>query len=339
MADGSIHRLEATWAAARELAGITRIADVESALPTLRHLFEADVLVCRWGPNTPPTAVCGAFGDARTHPLDLKDDPQLSYMAELPPGTRVIPTTRLVGRHKVRKSVAYEVLYRPNGVDELMSAYFTDSPPLASGFLGLGLGRPHPFTEEDERNLQTLLPFFSAMERRSRRLERLELCTSSLSSIVEQRSSHPLIVVTIEGDILWQSGAAKRLLRQATGSDAELPEEVRESIRHCKQRGKILLPAACGTFSLGARTIAFDLQPLPGAGELGPLLVELMPDAERPLTRAEHRVLRHLRQGRSLGEVARTLGVSLETVRTHTRNIYRKYGVASRAELLAARSF
>jgi DNA-binding CsgD family transcriptional regulator len=51
------------------------------------------------------------------------------------------------------------------------------------------------------------------------------------------------------------------------------------------------------------------------------------------LTPREADVLEHLRQGRSNAEIALALHVSVETVRTHRRNIYRKLGVRTRREL------
>jgi DNA-binding NarL/FixJ family response regulator len=53
------------------------------------------------------------------------------------------------------------------------------------------------------------------------------------------------------------------------------------------------------------------------------------------LTRREAEVLPLLQQGRSNAEIALALHVSVETVRTHARNIYRKLGVSSRRELAA----
>ena len=51
------------------------------------------------------------------------------------------------------------------------------------------------------------------------------------------------------------------------------------------------------------------------------------------LTPREAAVLELLQGGRSNGEIAAELHVSVETVRTHARNIYRKLGVRSRREL------
>jgi DNA-binding NarL/FixJ family response regulator len=53
------------------------------------------------------------------------------------------------------------------------------------------------------------------------------------------------------------------------------------------------------------------------------------------LTRREAEVLPLLQEGRSNAEIALALHVSVETVRTHARNIYRKLGVSSRRELAA----
>ena len=51
------------------------------------------------------------------------------------------------------------------------------------------------------------------------------------------------------------------------------------------------------------------------------------------LTPREADVLELLQQGRSNAEIAASLHVGVETVRTHARNIYRKLGVRTRREL------
>ena len=54
------------------------------------------------------------------------------------------------------------------------------------------------------------------------------------------------------------------------------------------------------------------------------------------LTPRESDVLAQLQQRRSNAQIAADLYISIETVRTHARHIYRKLGVASRRELLAS---
>lgn len=53
------------------------------------------------------------------------------------------------------------------------------------------------------------------------------------------------------------------------------------------------------------------------------------------LTARESDVLAELQRRRSNAQIAADLHISVETVRTHARHIYRKLGVASRRELLA----
>jgi DNA-binding NarL/FixJ family response regulator len=54
------------------------------------------------------------------------------------------------------------------------------------------------------------------------------------------------------------------------------------------------------------------------------------------LTGRESDVLAQLQQRRSNAQIAADLHIGIETVRTHARHIYRKLGVGSRRELLAA---
>jgi DNA-binding NarL/FixJ family response regulator len=51
------------------------------------------------------------------------------------------------------------------------------------------------------------------------------------------------------------------------------------------------------------------------------------------LTAREASVLELLQEGRTNAEIAHTLSIGIETVRTHARNIYRKLGISSRRDL------
>jgi LuxR family maltose regulon positive regulatory protein len=56
----------------------------------------------------------------------------------------------------------------------------------------------------------------------------------------------------------------------------------------------------------------------------------------RPLTEREETVLRMLGGTMSLREIGRELYVSPNTVKTHIRSIYRKLGVSTRGDAIAA---
>jgi LuxR family maltose regulon positive regulatory protein len=88
-----------------------------------------------------------------------------------------------------------------------------------------------------------------------------------------------------------------------------------------------------------------EMDDLPDVGMLGDLLSAIQDELEsRPrregflgddLSEAELKVLRGFASGASLGEVARELYLSPNTVKTHRRTIYRKLGVSTREQLLA----
>jgi len=65
--------------------------------------------------------------------------------------------------------------------------------------------------------------------------------------------------------------------------------------------------------------------------------LDYSPSGPELLTPREADVLELLQTGRSNGEIAVILHISIETVRTHARRIYRKLGVSTRRELRARR--
>lgn len=74
-----------------------------------------------------------------------------------------------------------------------------------------------------------------------------------------------------------------------------------------------------------------------GLTVLPPATLDGPPLGQEILTPREADVLELLQGGRSNAEIAQALHVSIETVRTHVRRIYRKLGVANRRELRAER--
>jgi HD-like signal output (HDOD) protein/DNA-binding CsgD family transcriptional regulator len=78
---------------------------------------------------------------------------------------------------------------------------------------------------------------------------------------------------------------------------------------------------------LGPQDLRSLMYELPGASSQRQL-----PTEPCPLTGQELRVLQQLGKGRVYKEIAHELGLSPSTIRTHLHNIYRKLGVANRAQ-------
>ena len=75
------------------------------------------------------------------------------------------------------------------------------------------------------------------------------------------------------------------------------------------------------------------LTPFGGDADPRPRAPRVLPD---PITPRESEVLEHLKAGHTNAQIALALGIGVETVRTHTRGIYRKLGVSSRSEIVGA---
>lgn len=96
--------------------------------------------------------------------------------------------------------------------------------------------------------------------------------------------------------------------------------------------GSLLLTAACRAAMSGC----FTVDPHVFAGSWGrtvrPVTQARGPSHEIPLSPREVEVLGHLRAARSNRMMARAMGVSENTAKTHVANLLRKTGVASRGE-------
>jgi DNA-binding NarL/FixJ family response regulator len=130
------------------------------------------------------------------------------------------------------------------------------------------------------------------------------------------------------------------------------PFEVRELSAHHPRTHFVVLANHPSTAE-SAQLIAFGASACMSKGmEAGDILhalhlasrgMQLIPreptDAEacELLTLRESEVLAHLQRRRSNAQIAADLHISIETVRTHARNIYRKLGVASRQDLVGSR--
>jgi LuxR family maltose regulon positive regulatory protein len=113
-------------------------------------------------------------------------------------------------------------------------------------------------------------------------------------------------------------------LAARAGGDEEASTRVgaaRRIITACADPGVILTGLLAGTLRGAGR-------PAPPPGPRAPKPVE-------PLTRREDQILQWLNSQLSLREIASELYVSYDTVKTHTRHIYRKLGVSTRREAVA----
>lgn len=160
-----------------------------------------------------------------------------------------------------------------------------------------------------------------------------------------------LAVISADGDIEHLNPAGERILSEGdclsvangrlavayAGDIGTLRDIV---VRRHRRRTTYVLRNTAGkpSVSLDVRTSKSDSRlRLLRFRRIGlPLMVRLAPAAALfGLTRTEQRIVARLLQAKDVAEIAALESCAPDTVRTHTRNVYRKLGVSSRSELFA----
>ncbi|HEX5945871.1 MAG TPA: LuxR C-terminal-related transcriptional regulator [Acidimicrobiales bacterium] len=143
----------------------------------------------------------------------------------------------------------------------------------------------------------------------------------------------------------------RRIVRELLLADATARSRPADAVRHIDRALALAEPEGFHRTILDSsdrvRHLVVDAVGRWGSGYVASLAEAIEPgrrEAEkgrrsaRPvdqLTPAEERVLFYLASSLTLGELASHLGVSRNTIKTHTRNLYRKLGVRSRDEAVA----
>jgi DNA-binding NarL/FixJ family response regulator len=139
--------------------------------------------------------------------------------------------------------------------------------------------------------------------------------------VAERYPACDILVVTIFGDertvlAALEAGARGYLLKGA------LQHDIAVDIEHLKSGGSPLSPVI-------ARQVLKRMQARPAREPASPAAV---PDAESTITAREIEILNAISRGFSYQETAELLAISVQTVHTHLKRIYRKLAVHSKTE-------
>lgn len=129
-----------------------------------------------------------------------------------------------------------------------------------------------------------------------------------------------ILILSIHTETSWvraafEAGASGYLTKTSA------PDEIETAVRELLM-GRFYVSPAVTRAMVGAA--------MQGAGALRE---GRRPELREPFTHREHDVIRLVGVGLSNKEIARRLGVSVTTVRTHLNKVYDKLGTASRVEL------
>ncbi len=205
------------------------------------------------------------------------------------------------------------------------------------GFAAAVFSATH-FAPAAAERLQGVIAKLTATHQRVSRFESLISHNLGLTALIEQRLGACAALATPDGDILWSSQSARALI----GSEGEsmlstrVSQAVKDLIKTAEpQKIMLQLPGkrrVFGALSFISETPNSSVRYV--AIELFGSDVETHADAYK-FTPAEREIYDLLKQGLSYSQAAKARNVSLDTVRTQVKAVFRKAGVSSRFALIA----
>lgn len=261
--------------------------------------------------------------------------------------------TDMLSRSAVRRSEVFNEFYRAHRIERHLSVRLSSIEHGVPGCCGIVWCRSdsdRPWRAKDVEEMKRLRPLIASALDRSEQLDALRSAARErdvLAAIVSVGVRAPRLVFDASARLVWASPSAVQILDHARGGPG-LEEAFRDAVRALLlQSQREPAPAAAMTSASGVgsppvRASLLLVRTTPSAEPL--VLVRIGDGDERDsvparadgfgLSRAEASVLEVLRLGKNNREIARHLCVSVDTVRTHLKQIYAKMGVHSRLEAI-----
>ena len=283
-----------------------------------------------------------------------------------PNAASIGPLRALVDNEEVERSEFYQEFWRPQNVVLEGSVYMTPYRD-ASGQVTLGLMKRQGQTGMAERDclriLERLMPHLRTAWSLSSAREALRSQQACSFGVLDQLS-RAVVLLDAAGQVQIANRTARALLDQsdglslgASGLTAAFERDDRHLARLVRRATRVApgaaLPARGATrVRRPSQRPAYEVlvSPLPAVDRAGPRIpvaaVFISGDEMEhsqviktlselyDLTHAEARVVTHLAEGHTLREVAGHGGVSLETVRSQLKNVFRKTDTRRQSELI-----
>ncbi|GMU11344.1 helix-turn-helix transcriptional regulator [Corallococcus caeni] len=215
---------------------------------------------------------------------------------------------------------------------------------------GFTLYREHtlPFSEREQALLDDLTPYLTNTVRNCLLFGNEATRGDLLDALFRHQGAECVVMDPPEHEKLRTPGATELLRRwypeELKANDARLPQELREHLTRLRAPGTKRIPGVdTWTRSGGKHDLKVTFVELPEQRGNRPWVLVLqecsraipMPEAWRQkLSRREVEVVQGVLSNWTNETIAEDLGLTLNTVKTHLRNIFPKLGIESRTDLL-----
>jgi DNA-binding CsgD family transcriptional regulator len=287
-------------------------------------------------PNGDPSAMKQIIRD---HPRYTFQNPVWPYLSAFK--GNVLRHLDVVGTKAWENCEFYSEFVRPNKLRDGLCVLFRDSQGSAIWGLGLMYDRKMKYSKSTLMSLERLAPYLS---RGIQNLEEWNQRWKSCGGIENAHNARQPIVAVKNGKLMFAYGGAEKILN-LDGCDFRRDTSIQELLRLCpvaaQPGAQVRWTARSGEFYRlnSISSPKDDLQLI----HLAPFKTAL-PSADddtrmaraKGLTAREAQVFKFMARGLSYSEIARELGLSLHTVRTHIRHIYSTLRVTGYVEAINA---
>jgi DNA-binding NarL/FixJ family response regulator len=213
---------------------------------------------------------------------------------------------------------------------------------LEAGACNVFLCRPQEESDFGHRELLALsriVPELQTAVQRCRRIAAMNASSPLLETLLDHAESRARLALRADGEIVWISKAARRMLADYLGREQSLPAMLIERAR-CLTRAPTDSAPLQFVTPKGVPVTASLQTARAGSGEIFTVIGLSARSGTLPeefckrfsLTRAEANVLFDLAEGLSNAQIAVRRSIAVTTVRTHVGRILSKMGVGSRLQ-------
>jgi DNA-binding CsgD family transcriptional regulator len=252
----------------------------------------------------------------------------------------IIPASRLPEWNTMRRHPLYAEWAPSKNVRFLLHLRLSEARYLRAGATNVFLCRSkNDFGHREFLALAQVLPDLETAVTRCHRVAAMSALGPFLESLLDSAEGRARLALRADGQVVWASKAAQRMLAGHLGRGRSLPDtligKARELVLGRNETAEVRFAGSGGipvTATLqAARTAGGEVFAVIGLQSSSGALAEEF--RERfGLTAAEADVLFDLSEGLSNAEIAERRSVSITTVRTHVAHILSKLNVHSRLQ-------
>jgi DNA-binding CsgD family transcriptional regulator len=294
-------------------------------------------------------------------------EPPLNEIVRRFPGILLADLDEQFGEDQLTGLRFYQEVMQPSGVRHAMGLLFWDGTALVAHVGMCRTPEQGRFKDEEKRMLMELHPYLAVAIRRVAMIARLELVSSLMADALEHPSDDGIALLDSQGRLVfqnqaaavscavWMRGKAAASEQIKRGSKVDLPKLVHEAAMGLLARFldeyarkplkgtklEIEIPHPAGEpVSARARVIAPKSRPV--LPHVRIVFSRLRQNGTNPatnvpvyrLSKSEQRVAQLVARGMRNHEVAKEMGLSVNTVRAHLREIFSKLGINHRGQLV-----